>query len=100
MVQNGHFSPQPDIRVVGENPEVHGFAFVAIRQRDFVPWPALKLAPPPVIKGAVLVEQLTPQPDLNDNVQTVDIERRRIPFAFWQVHPEPDMLLAFTARRV
>src|SRR5690606_41265036 len=97
MVQNPHFTPEPYVGVVREHPEVEGFAFVVIGQRNVMPGPAHKGATPVLIETAVLVEQLAPVPDLNNDVHTVDIERRGKPLAFRQGNPKPDMFPALAA---
>ena len=100
MVHDGDFAPQADIRVVGEDPEIHRLAFVIFGQHDFVPGPALELAPTLGIKLPILVDFLTLNPDLNDQIDTEDVEDGLLPLAVGQGYPEPDVFPSFTARGI
>src|SRR5690606_27606417 len=100
MVQNPHFTPEPYVGVVREHPEIEGFAFVVIGQRNFMPGPAHKGATTVLIETAVLVEQLAPVPDLIIDVNMEYIELRGKPLAYRQGNPNPDVSPALAAGRI
>src|SRR5690606_7955862 len=67
---------------------------------NLMPGPALETAPTLFVKGAVLIDHPAVKPDLGDDVDTVDVKHRRLPFIIRQCHPEPDVAASGPIRRI
>ena len=65
-----------------------------------MPRPAFEFATPLLIKAAVLVQQLTPEPDLKNDINAVDVKGRSKPLSLGQRDTKPGVLPAHTPWRI
>jgi hypothetical protein len=95
-----NFAPQTNIGVVGENPEIDIFALKAFREGDRMPRPTLETTSAVFIEFAVLVDLLTIQPDLNNQIHAVYVEDWLAPGPIRKVDTVPGVFTTLPARWV